>query len=80
LYALPEIVRAFKSISAKIINFNNHTPGVPFWQRGYYDHIIRDETELNAVRDYIINNPLQWSLDHENCHSTDLEFLQSITG
>ncbi len=51
----------------------------PVWQRGYYDHIIRDETELNAIREYIANNPLQWSLGHEYHLSSDLDFLRSIT-
>ena len=36
------------------------------WQRNYYEHIIRNENELNRVRGYIINNPLKWSLDLEN--------------
>lgn len=30
-----------------------------FWQRGFYDRIIRDEKELNRTREYIINNPLE---------------------
>ena len=30
-----------------------------FWQRNYYEHIIRNEEELNKIREYIINNPLK---------------------
>jgi len=37
-----------------------------FWQRGYYDHIIRDEDELNRVRQYIILNPARWAQDRQN--------------
>lgn len=33
------------------------------WQRGFYDRIIRSETELLRFREYITNNPLQWELD-----------------
>jgi hypothetical protein len=33
------------------------------WQRNYYEHIVRNERELNAMRRYIANNPLQWMLD-----------------
>ena len=33
------------------------------WQRGFYEHIIRDENGLNRIREYIINNPIQWKLD-----------------
>ncbi len=36
------------------------------WQRNYYEHIIRSEDELNRIREYIINNPLQWQYDREN--------------
>lgn len=32
----------------------------------YYEHVIRNESELNKIREYIINNPLQWELDIEN--------------
>lgn len=33
------------------------------WQRNYYEHSIRNETELNKIREYIINNPVNWELD-----------------
>jgi putative transposase len=56
-YPLSEIVRAFKSFSARRINEINHTPGTPVWQRGYYDHIIRDDNSLIRIREYIAHNP-----------------------
>ena len=37
-----------------------------FWQRNYYEHVIRKEDELNKIREYIQNNPLKWHLDREN--------------
>ncbi len=36
------------------------------WQRNYYEHIIRNENELNRIREYIFNNPKKWELDREN--------------
>ena len=60
------IVRGFKSAATKQINETRHMPGAPIWQRNYYEHIIRNEKELNQIRKYIINNPLQWELDKEN--------------
>ncbi|HUU27272.1 MAG TPA: transposase [archaeon] len=63
---LPEIVRAFKTFSARRINRIRSTAGAPFWQRGYYEHVIRNENELNRVREYIMQNPSRWSLDREN--------------
>ena len=56
----------FKSASTKRINKYRDTPGIPVWQRNYWDHIIRDENDLNQIREYIMNNPLQWALDNEN--------------
>jgi putative transposase len=65
-HGLPEIVRVFKSFSAPRINEMRHTAGASFWQRGYYEHIVRDERELDAIRRYIVNNPLKWTLDQDN--------------
>ncbi len=37
-----------------------------FWQTNYYEHIIRSEIELNAIRQYIIDNPMNWEMDRDN--------------
>ena len=37
-----------------------------FWQRNYYERVIRNERELNAIRQYIHDNPIQWENDNEN--------------
>ncbi|GAB4318728.1 MAG: transposase [Bacteroidales bacterium] len=60
------LVGAFKTVSTKRINQMHGTPGVKIWQRNYYEHIIRNENELNRIRQYIINNPARWATDHEN--------------
>jgi REP element-mobilizing transposase RayT len=36
---------------------------VSVWQRNYYESVIRDENELNAIRQYIIENSLNWASD-----------------
>jgi putative transposase len=36
------------------------------WQRNYYEHIIRNDRELNAIRQYIIDNPAKWEQDRDN--------------
>ena len=58
--------RAPTTAATKRINEFRHTPGMPVWQRNYYEHIIRNETSLAKIREYIINNPQQWELDREN--------------
>ena len=65
-HGLPEIVRGFKTFSSRRVNALRHTSGSPVWQRNYYEHIIRSEASLAAIREYIANNPLQWALDREN--------------
>ena len=63
---LGDVIRAFKSISAIRVNHLLSRYGQPLWQRNYYEHIIRNEEELNRIREYIQNNPLNWEMDEEN--------------
>ncbi len=65
-HGLPEVVRAFKTFSARRINALRGAVGTPFWQRNYYEHIIRDDQSLNRIRQYIEDNPAQWHRDPEN--------------
>ncbi len=64
--ALPEIVRALKVFSTRRINEIRASPGTKVWQRGFYDHVIRNETELGRVRTYIMDNPRKWAEDADN--------------
>ena len=66
IHGLSEMVRAFKTFSARRINEQRHTPGLTVWQRNYYEHVIRNDESLKRIREYIVNNPLQWALDREN--------------
>jgi putative transposase len=52
--------------SAKQINQIRNTPGTPVWQRNYYEHVIRNDRDLQAIREYIRYNPLKWNEDEEN--------------
>ncbi len=65
-YGLPEIVRGFKTYSARRVNLMRETAGFPVWQRSFHDRIIRNDAELNAIRQYILNNPAKWAEDGEN--------------
>ena len=64
--SLPAIMRAFKSISAIAVNRVIGRAGVPVWQERYYDHVIRDERDLERIRQYIRDNPAIWAEDKEN--------------
>ncbi len=64
---LGQIVAYFKYQSTKEMN-RIETPNAitRFWQRNYYEHIIRNEKELQQKTDYILDNPSRWDEDDEN--------------
>ena len=64
--SLSAIMQNFLSVTTRKINQIRKTPGAKLWQRNYYEHIIRNENELDRIREYILNNPLQWEYDKEN--------------
>jgi len=66
VHGLSEIVRGFKTFSARRINELRNTQGCKLWQRNYHDRIIRNEIELKPIREYIYNNPINWDNDSEN--------------
>jgi putative transposase len=57
---------------------------IQLWQRGYYDHVIRDERGLERIRGYVSWNPAQWELDKENPQHAALnafyDWLETCTG
>jgi putative transposase len=60
---LGQAIAYFKYQSTKLINTVREMTGVRFWQRNYYEHIIRSETSLTRLRTYIEQNPLKWQID-----------------
>jgi putative transposase len=64
--SLALFVSGFKSATTKRINDLRESPGVPVWQRNYYEHVIRNERSLHRIREYIANNPTRWDFDREN--------------
>ena len=64
--SLGRLVGAYKTHTTKWINNQRDSSGIPFWQRNYYEHIIRNQKDLDRIREYIENNPLKWKLDNEN--------------
>jgi putative transposase len=63
---LGRLIGAFKTVSTKKINLCRQTPAMVVWQRNYYEHIIRNEKDLERIRQYINNNPANWLNDEEN--------------
>lgn len=69
--SIPEIVQWFKTMTT-----NAYIKGVKqknwpkfdgkLWQRNYYEHVIRNDIDLDETREYISNNLKKWHLDKEN--------------
>ena len=62
--SLGAIVRSYKSAVSYRLNKEQNATAI--WQRNYYEHIIRDETDLQNKTCYIEANPLLWEKDNQN--------------
>ena len=72
---LGAVIRAFKSSVKRYANQND----IEFeWQSRYHDRIIRNENELNAIRQYIIDNPLKWKNDGLNVTRIETDNYPSL--
>lgn len=58
---LGSVIRGFKIGVTKWLRQNTSIQDV--WQRNYWEHIVRHDSELTGIREYIHNNPAQWELD-----------------
>jgi putative transposase len=72
---LGDVIKSFKTQSqSRIVKATTVSPlltvNLPYgfnfhklWHKSYHDHIIREESELFAIRKYIQDNPTSWELD-----------------
>lgn len=54
-----EYLRAIKANGSEIVSGK-------LWQRNFYEHVIRSESELNDIREYVLNNPIHWEEDENH--------------
>jgi REP element-mobilizing transposase RayT len=64
--SLPTIIRSFKSAVTKRSSESCNVSSHRIWQRNYYEHVIRNDDELDGIREYIANNPANWENDENN--------------
>lgn len=69
-YDLPQVIGWYKTMTtnAYIRGVRGHLYAPynkSFWQRTYYEHIIRNNDDLYETRKYIEDNPLRWVLRHQ---------------
>jgi hypothetical protein len=61
---LSVVVRTFKAAVTTLRRASGHSEFA--WQRNYHEHVVRNEDDLNSIREYIIYNPLLWQSDRNN--------------
>lgn len=80
--SISSFMAGIKSAITKRINKIRNAPGAKVFQQRFYDHIIRNEQELNDIRQYIKNNPENWHIDRFNHDSTNfvMESVEASSG
>jgi REP element-mobilizing transposase RayT len=63
--SLGTLVGLFKQAVTRRVRVR-HGARIDVWHENYYEHIIRNEKELNRIWEYIRTNPLRWRYDVEN--------------
>jgi REP element-mobilizing transposase RayT len=58
---LPSVIKQLKARSALAVNALLKRHGT-LWQKGFYDHAIREEDDIRGIARYIIANPLRAGL------------------
>ena len=61
--SISQVVRWIKSRSS--LQIRKIEPNLPIWQRSYYDHIVRDQQEMELCNSYIEENPNNWRIGKE---------------
>jgi len=64
--SLGAIMRAYKAAVSRRAARLKDPPELPIWQRGYWERVVRNQAELDAIRRYIATNPQRWAEDHDN--------------
>ena len=61
--SLGAFVANFKAAATKRARATLSNADLHIWQRGYHDHVVRNNSDLERIRTYISTNPLEWHLD-----------------
>ncbi len=59
------IIGWFKYEITKQLNLQANSAGVKYFQRSYYDHVIRNQQDYNEIWEYIDNNPRKWIITND---------------
>ena len=54
------VIAWFKYQTTKEINLRRNTAGEKFWQRSFFDHVVRNKQDFEEIWNYIDTNPQRW--------------------
>ncbi|MCW5876362.1 MAG: transposase [Anaerolineales bacterium] len=57
--SLGSLIAAYKAASTRVVRQHLENPDLKVWQRNYYDRVVRNQNELERIREYIAYNPLK---------------------
>jgi putative transposase len=66
--SIPTLIRIYKAAVSRLAR--KELKMVNVWQRNYYEHIIRNQSELESIANYILSNPVHWPDDPEYIHKS----------
>ena len=69
--SLGAVIGGFKSAVSRELGISGLRAAHPVWQRNYFERVIRNDRELDAIRRYITANPLRWEEDPEHPSTVD---------
>lgn len=73
--SIPTIIRSYKSALTKIIHEKDPKSPKRIWQPGYYEHVVRDQKELEYTIDYIKSNPANWEAEKRIIYGNHESFV-----
>jgi REP element-mobilizing transposase RayT len=76
--SLSSFIGGFKSSVTKKMKSICEHPNPVIWQRNYHETIVRDESQLNQIRQYIIKNPQKWDEDPEKPDKLSTAILNDL--
>lgn len=63
---LPEVIGTYKSLTTRISNKRDDTPGAKLFQGSFYESVLRNDADYRARWKYIDENSLKWFLNPED--------------
>ena len=76
-YSLGSIIRSYKGAVYRECRRQGYDDF--YWQRNYYEHIIRNDKDLNNIRDYIEGNISKWEIDKDNHSISDFRTIPGLS-